>query len=141
MGVDLYIDPTTNDLAFDATGELFLVGSDDIVARLGQSSTDAELVAQRLRWVFKTQVGEWFADLRYGVDWLGTILGRNVDLSAARAELVRAISGVDGVSEIRSLELSVASLTRDLAVSFEVITDDAVLRATGTLPDPDIVVT
>jgi hypothetical protein len=141
MSVDLYIDSTTNDLAFDANFELLLVGGDDIVDRLGQTSSDGELVAQRLRDVHKTQTGEWFLDLTYGTDWLGTILGRNVNLSAADAELIRTIAMTEGVDHIDSFESSVEPLTRDLTVEYTAVTDDAVLKASGTLPDVDIDVT
>ncbi len=141
MAVDLYIDPTTDDLAFDDNLELLLVGGDDIVTRMGQTSTDGDLVAQRLRDVHQTQSGEWFLDLTYGTDWLGTILSKTPDVSAAQAEIIRTIAETEGVDHLESFDASVESLTRNLVVEYEAVTDDAVLKASGVLPDVDIDVT
>lgn len=140
MALDLELDTTTHDLILDARGELELVGDDPLIEQLGQTSTFGELVAQRLRYGLRTQLGEWYLDARDGVDWLGIVLGKAPDIGAVRAELLRVISATEGVDSIESLTLSRDALTRRLDVAFRVLSDDAVVEATGTLPDITITI-
>jgi len=138
MAIDIYINPDTNDLELDENGDLRLVGGDQYVAELGQTSSNAELVAQRIRWRLLTIKGEWFLDTTIGPDWNGVILVRNYDLGAVRAEILAALYSVDGVANVEELNLSVDSMTRELAVDFIARTDDTLLKATGTLAEVSI---
>lgn len=138
MPLDLYVDPTLNELAFDGRGELRLVGESPLIDRLGQSSSNDELYAQRIRWRLKTQradnpdaEGGWFLNIEMGVDWLGNVLVKNPDLGAIRAELVAVIVGTDGVDELLALDIDLNLETRQLTVSFTARTRDGVIDTSG----------
>lgn len=109
------------DFAIDQTGteDIYL---DDQGRLVGVNGSEGR--AQRIRIRLKTQLGEWFLNTGVGVDWLGNVLVRNPDLRAIRAEISLVIRSVPEVIQINSLELDNDDATRQLTVTFSVLTTE-----------------
>lgn len=91
--IGLGIDQKTNDLHFDATGNLALVQGRQAVA---------EHAAQRVR----TFEGEWFLDSEAGLPWFQQLLGRRFDPALAEALVKAEIAETKGVIEITAFSVS-----------------------------------
>ena len=94
----LAIDQTTNDLFFEADGNLAIV-------------TDAEAVGQHVRQRLMTYSGEWFLDTTCGVPWLTELMGRQYDPALAEAVVKAEIVDTNGVTGIEDFSVS---FTRDI---------------------------
>jgi hypothetical protein len=109
--VGLGINPATNDLHFDATGNLVLVN-------------DALAVGQHVRQRLKTFQGEWFLDITAGTPWLDQILGRHYDPALAEAIVKAEIMNTGGVIAITSFSVSFDRIPRRLNIrDIEVLTN------------------
>lgn len=105
----LSLDPTTNDLHFDA-GNLVVVQG-------------AAAVGQHVRQRLKTFEGEWFLDTTAGVPWLAEIMGREYDPALAEAVVKAEILDTHAVTEITSFSLGFIRETRNLEIKqIEVLT-------------------
>ena len=112
---------TDNELQLDSHGRLRQVSG-------------AELVAQRIRWVLNTHVGEWCWNTSVGVDYVGAVFRKAPDLDYVRDIIVAAVSGVQGVARVGSVEYSTSG--RQFRISFAVTTSDGeVIVATGNGSD------
>lgn len=108
--IGLAIDPVTNDLFLDGTGNLATV-------------TDAEAVGQHARQRLGTFSREWFLDTTCGVPWLSQILGKGYDPALAEAVVKAEILDTDGVTEITSFSVSFDKTSRGVTVKeVEVLT-------------------
>ena len=101
--VGLYIDPETNDLAFNNVGHLRIVQG-------------AEAVGQHVRQRLKTFEGEWFLDGSAGVPWLEEIMGGAYDPALAEAVVKAEILDTPGVTEITSFSVSFDRAIRRLNI-------------------------
>lgn len=108
--VGLALDPETNDLFKDSTGNLGIVRG-------------AVAVGQHVRQRLKTFRGEWFLDTTAGVPWLAQIMGREYDPALAEAVVKAEILDTDAVTEITSFSVGFNRGTRDLQIrDIEVLT-------------------
>lgn len=107
----LAIDPATNDLALDATGNLAVV-------------TNAHAVGQHIRQCLMTYRGEWFLNPATGVPWLDQVMGRRFDPALAEAVLKAAVYRVDGVREITSFGIGFQMDRRNLDYRNITVTTD-----------------
>lgn len=99
----LAIDPATNDVYLDETGNLAFVHG-------------AEAVGQHARQRLKTFRGEWFLDTTAGVPWLDQIMGKGYNPALAEALVKAEILGTDGVTGISTFSVSFANTTRNLII-------------------------
>lgn len=122
------------DLAIDSDFGLFLDETGDLAVVSG-----ADLVAQDLRVLLSTQVGEWFMDLTMGMDYLGVdpqsepIFGKAPDLGVIRAQFAELITSVENVIRLESLDLDLDARTRLLTVTFTAVTTGETVTFTGTM--------
>lgn len=87
------------------TGDLVVTGG-----RTLELVSDAEAVAQHVRFRLQMQRGEWFLDEDSGTDWLGVILRKGAPLAEVEAELRKTLVQTPGVAEVVSL-----TVDRDLS--------------------------
>lgn len=107
---DIEIDPETNDIVLTPTGDLSIIGG-------GPS------IAQAIRQVLRTFLGEWFLDEEAGVPWYDQILIKAPNLPAVRAVIRDVILAVPGVLEVTSLSVDMNRVSRALAVTFTATSD------------------
>lgn len=119
---DLALDPISRDLVFGgAPGKAALRLLD------GPEET-AQAIGIRLRcWL-----GEWFLDATHGVPYLEQVLGKNRRREIVEAVLRAQILGVDGVSAIESLTLTLDRQQRTARVDFVALTPKG--PAAGSVP-------
>ncbi|WP_116082125.1 hypothetical protein [Tropicimonas sp. IMCC34011] len=103
MHLGFYIDPATNDLALDATGNLAM-------------ARDAEAVGQHVRQRLLTHEGEWFLDTTAGLPWFARLLGRQFDAELAEALVKAEIADTDGVTEIEAMSVTFDRTTRGMSL-------------------------
>lgn len=114
--MDLKIDKITNDL---------VVESGDMVTTVGLSEA-----AQRIRDRLLTFRGEYYLNLRYGVDYFGKILIKNPRTSIIAAHIRSEIlKSVDG--EITAFQAEIKN--RELIASYSVTINDGTLTDELTL--------
>lgn len=122
--MDLRLDPDTGDLALSDAGDL-------------QLTTGGEEIVQRLRLRLSSQRGEWLLNTSWGVDWMGTVLGKGAGRrTLAEAELKRVILGTPGVARLLSWSSSLVG--RELSVRFEALTDAGEVLEGGIGGDADV---
>lgn len=110
--MDLAIDPTTGDLAFDSTGNVYTV-------------TGRDAIAQHMRVRLQFFLGEWHLDEREGVPWFEQILVANPQLDEITELFRRTIAETPGVSSVRELRIDFDRASRTLSVtSAKVVTTD-----------------
>lgn len=91
-------------------------------------------VRQHLRtrlWFFK---GEWFLDTTYGVDYYGSILIKNPNLSTVASIIKSTILDTPNVNQLLEYEQDFNIVTRELNVSFKVDTTFGIIDTTEVLP-------
>jgi|SRR5690554_85986 len=86
----------------------------------GVTTERIETVAQRLRIRLLTFMGEWFADVNYGIPYYQRILARKPTKSAVDQIFQQAILAEEGVREITYYESSLSG--RAYSVKFRVKT-------------------
>lgn len=102
------------DLATTITGDLSI--------RTGLSfTTGTAAVAQGLRIRLLMFLGEWFLDLSMGIPYLN-IIGQAYDDVLVRTVFRKVILSCPGVQSLASLAVSLNSQTRQLTVSWTVVT-------------------
>jgi hypothetical protein len=108
MALDLELDPLTNDLAYEA----------------GDLSTVIELaeVTQSVGIAYRTGLGEWPFDTDAGLDYIGTIRAKGVPDAIKVAEFRRVGARVEGVTQVREVELTDDPDSRDLTVDIALST-------------------
>lgn len=97
----LAIDPITNDLYKDATGNLATV-------------KDAEAIGQHARQRLKTFEREWYLDTTVGVPWIDQIFKKPYDPVMAEAIVKEEVLDTDGVTGIKDFNISLDPVTRNL---------------------------
>lgn len=104
------LDPTTNDLYLESSGDLAVV-------------EDAHAVGQHVRQRLKTFRGEWFLDTTAGVPWLDQILGKAYDPALAEAVVKAEILNTHSVVEITTFSVAFERGVRRLEIKdIEVLT-------------------
>lgn len=106
------------DLKLDASGDLELVDGEFSL------TSGAEAIAQELRQRLLFFLGEWFLDVRLGVDYFGTILVKNPNMSRVNQLYRAVIIGTDGIKSIRSLDFDFDSATRALSMEIDAELED-----------------
>ena len=98
------IDKATGDWTFGQGRQNYLTGNAEI--------------AQNIRTALLIFLGEWFADTSIGVDWWRLTGGR--DANAIVVACRKVIAGVDGVTKINSVDVTLVG--RKLSVAYNVAT-------------------
>lgn len=107
------------DLKLDDNGDLELDGNGNLVFVTGAAET-----AQRIDLSLSTFEGEWSFDTTFGVDWLGSVFVKGVDVSTVNAIVRAVIESKPGVTRILSFEGAVDDATRIYGSSFTALFDD-----------------
>lgn len=102
---DLYLDPLTGDIAIDGLNASIVQG--------------AERVRQNIYVKLKLFTGEWFLDTEFGTPYLDGILGKQITLNGAVAELKTSILEVSDVDSITRFDYTFNRQTRNLDVDFD----------------------
>lgn len=99
---------------------------------LSLSSDASAYMAQKLQIKLRMFLGEWYLDTTKGIDYLSSIMGKNVnDLPMIAAELKNAILNTDGVDSLLSFSVSYENVLRKLICSFSVkLTDGTTAEVT-----------
>lgn len=101
------------DVALDAKKHDIVIKDGDILL-----IDNAERVAQQVKIMLLTWLGEWFLDTTHGVPYLEYILVKSPDLQLIRSILLKKIESVDGVDDVSELELDYNRQERKLSVSY-----------------------
>ena len=88
------------------------------------TSSVAESLSQRLKIKLLTFYGEWFLDATEGVDYYGSILGKNRSKQAIDSLFMKKILEEDDVTSITSFESHIDKEIREYSLSFSVVTSD-----------------
>ena len=88
------------------------------------TGTVAESLAQRLKIKLLTFYGEWFLDSTEGIDYYGSIYGKNRSKQAIDTLFMTKILEEDDVTSIASFESEIDKVTREYNLSFNVLTTD-----------------
>ncbi len=114
--MDLLLDPNTNDLVFK-NGAITV------------TSSQSEIVAQRLKVTLYTFLGEWFLDDEVGVPYFQQIFGKARSKATVDVIFQNIISKDPGVVEIREFNSTLDNPSRGYSMSFKVRVSD------GTITD------
>lgn len=118
---NLFLDPTTNDIAL--TGY-----------QLRTTVDNSELVSQKLTTILRTFAGEWFLDNSLGIPYFTRILIKKADLNDVNSLFIAAISTITEIEKILSFTTTFDSATRKYSVDFSVqITDGSIIEQTGVI--------
>ncbi len=118
---------TARDIKLDTNGDWEVSGGDL------QLISDGPSIVQAIEIALQFFKGEWFLDLDAGVPWYQNVLVKNPDPNLLHSIFRKAISDVEGVTEVTALDLSIDNATRTLSVSFRVATDVGELSSTVTV--------
>ena len=102
------------DLKLD-NGSLVFSGGD-----LKLTTTYEESVAQRLFIRFKTTLGKWFLNIDYGVDYFGSVFGKNVSKNKVDMIVREQILKEPKVERITSFQSIIDRATRKYVCRFTV---------------------
>ena len=111
--MDILLDVDTHDL-------VFINGETPVTPTIRTS------VAQRLKIMLQTFLGEWFMDIDSGVPYFESIFGKVLNKSAVDLILQSKILEDPGVIEIVSFDSSVDNQRRIYSMSFRVRTSEGV---------------
>lgn len=103
-----------DDLLLNSGGDLKINGSGDIM--LTESVRQA--VAIRLRWFFS----EWRFAPDYGVPWFEDVLVKNPNDARIRQLIREECMAVEGVKDVRGIDLTVDSATREAVMRLKIVT-------------------
>lgn len=121
--MDLYLDPTTRDLAITPEGLMRL------------TSGVPESAAQRILITLLMFAGEWFLDLRAGVPYYQEILVKNPDLDSIRTLYRQTVEADPYVVDVTRVDMQfdpgTRSLTVDLAARLREGTELEILISQG----------
>lgn len=104
--MDLELDTTTDDLAFDANGDLNLI---DGIPRMVQQN--------KIR--LRSFQGEWFRDLRVGMPWYQRVLGVKPFRKAVIVNDIRRTAlGIPGIRDVYDITFEFDPTTRSAQIRF-----------------------
>lgn len=101
--IGLALDPTTHDLALDASGNLKVV-------------TDNEAIAQHVKQRLLFYRGEWFLDVLSGVPWFQDVFVRPHNPVVIESVIKREILDTPGVAALQSFSLDINERKRSIEV-------------------------
>lgn len=115
--------------ALDANNDIILAGNNFKLL------SDAEHLANRVAYKWRTYLGECCLDLTIGVDYFGSIFTKPMDLDVTEAELKSQLQEEDEVTTINSFEMEYDPNTRALSVvaNFSSIYSEVAIDTTLTL--------
>lgn len=85
------------------------------------------LVRQRISINLKMIMGEWFADINYGVPYFESIFGKNTK-DATDSIIRNTILQTEGVTGLSSYTSSVDNTTRKITIRFSATTDSGTIN-------------
>ena len=104
--MDIYMDPTTYDVALDGK---------DL-----RMTTPDEDVASRIKAFLQLNVGGWFLNTARGLPFTDSMIEPNVDVDKVGMMLRSALKALDGVEEVNEINLDIDTRTAVLSGSIVV---------------------
>ncbi|MBN8472319.1 hypothetical protein JYJ95_37940 [Corallococcus exiguus] len=104
--------------ALSEDGDLAFVGGGAVLVR------GAAAIAQECRLALLLVRGEWFLDVRDGVDYFGRVWVKPPNAEDASAAFRAALLSVPGVESVRQVQLSLNAAERRLSVSYAATATD-----------------
>ena len=108
------------DLKLDRSGDLEISDAGDVM--LTQSVRQA--VEIRLRWLF----GEWRFSPEAGVPYFDRIMVKKPDIEGIKQIIRTEIMTVDGMTDLKNLEISIDAKSRVAAITFEGTADGEIFN-------------
>jgi len=105
-----------DDILLDSGGDLKISESGDIT--LTESIRQAVLI--RLRWFF----AEWRFAPDFGVPWFEEVFVKNPNDVRVRQIIREECMKVDGVTDARSITLTVDTVTREATINLKIVTSE-----------------
>lgn len=104
--------------ALDSTGDLSVAG------KMCSLVSGQAAIVQKVRIGLRTIVGEWFADLRYGVPYYTNILVKNPNSAQIVRIFKQLILSCDGVTAVNSISLQYNPATRSATLTYDATIDN-----------------
>lgn len=111
MGMDLKLDPATNDLYLDESGDVVWIEG-------------AEAIAQHVRVRLRFILGEWFLNEDEGFPFFETVLVHNPSTSAITEAYRRTVAETPGIASVEKCVVTFDRQARTIAVDIEATTTD-----------------
>lgn len=111
MGLDIKVDPATNDLALDDSGDLIWIEG-------------AEAIAQHVRIRLRFVRGEWFLNQDEGFPFFETVLVHHPSTPAITEAYRRAIAETPGIASVEKCVVTIDRQARTVTVDAEATTTD-----------------
>ena len=83
-------------------------------------TTDAAIVAQRVKQALLLFRGEWFLDTELGMPYYESILGSKNSIDAVRAIFISEIRSVEGVKDLVEFDIQFNEETRLVKITFTI---------------------
>lgn len=130
------------DLRLASDGDLWLGVDPETGQRVSELVGGRQQVAQHIGARLRTWLGEWFLDLRAGVDYRGTVFVKAPNVAVVNAGFREVILGTPGVTGIRAFEPLYEPRQRRYSLTFTASTTfgDVTLSVDAALDASDIIV-
>ena len=112
---DIALSRTTHDLVWKELDG----GTYDLIM-----ATDADAIAQQIKIVLKTFIGEWFLDTTVGIPYFEDILKKNPRSEVVETVLRGKIISVNGVTRVTAFDISIDNRLRTMNVTYTVETTE-----------------
>lgn len=106
------------DILLDENHDIFFDGKD-----ISLTTSKDESLRQRLRIKLLTFLGEWFLDPSIGIDYYGSVFGKNRSKEAIDSIFQKAILEEESVKAISSFSSHIDKTSRVYTLKFEVVSD------------------
>ena len=112
FGLDLY-----DDIAFDGHNDILMIDG-------------VKEATQSLHILLSTRAGEWFLNLRHGLDY-DVFMGEKWPLveEATRGAFLECLAQEPRIEEVQEMEFEFDGKTRELRVDFAVLMDGRIVRS------------
>jgi len=126
--------PHVGDLYLDDSGQLEWIGMD-----INDTEDYSRMVLQRIMCRLLIIRGEWYLDQRIGTPWREKIWVKGADVDVIRQIIRTVAEGTPGVESVETVDVSLNSVNRTMAVTLVATTDLGTILTTDLLDEPLIV--
>lgn len=116
---DIALSRSTHDLVWKRLPD----GTFDLVMAEG-----ADAVAQQIKIVLKTFMGEWFLDTTVGIPYFEDILKKNPRSEVVETVLRGKIASVTGVTRVTAFDISIDNRLRTMTINYAAETNEGTIE-------------
>lgn len=116
---DIALSRSTHDLVWKGLPD----GTFDLVMAEG-----ADAVAQQIKIVLKTFMGEWFLDTTVGIPYFEDILKKNPRSEVVETVLRGKIASVTGVTRVTAFDISIDNRLRTMTINYSAETNEGTIE-------------